>query len=95
MSTTDLLLEACTRRPCGLSELSHEEMRLDAATWFKIARWGEKSKAFHWKLAAIAKTVGEYAMGEWERSPSVKQAKAAMRAYDIAEDAGVTRQDPR
>jgi hypothetical protein len=53
---------------------------VDAATWFKVASWGSKSKAIHWKLSGIAKTVGEYAISEWERSPSAKQAKCSSPA---------------
>ncbi len=56
-------------------ELIERCRRIDAATWFKVAQWGVTSKAFHWKVAGIAKTVGEYAIGGWERSPSAKQAK--------------------
>jgi hypothetical protein len=65
---------------------------VDAATWFKIAQWGTKSKAIHWRVAGIAKTVGEYAIGGWERSPSAKQAKWAMEAYKTAEQAGALTQ---
>jgi hypothetical protein len=54
----------------------------------KVAQWGAKSKTIHWKVAGIAKTVGEYAIGGWERSPSAKQAKWAMEAYKTAEEAG-------
>ena len=69
-------------------ELIERCRRIDAATWFKVAQWGAKSKAIHWKVAGIAKTVGEYAIGGWERSPSAKQAKWAMEAYKTAEEAG-------
>ena len=77
-------------------DLSREDLELieycrhvDAVTWFKVAQWGMKSKAIHWKVAGIAKTLGEYAVGAWERSPSAKQAKWAMEAYKAAEEAGV------
>jgi hypothetical protein len=69
-------------------ELIDRCRRIDAATWFKVAQWGTKSKAIHWKVAGIAKTVGEYAIGGWERSPSAKQARWAMEAYKTAEEAG-------
>ena len=55
-------------------ELIERCRRIDAATWFTVAQWGTKSKAIHWRVAGIAKTVGEYAIGGWERSPSAKQA---------------------
>jgi hypothetical protein len=69
-------------------ELIERCRRIDAATWFKVAQWGAKSKAIHWRVAGIAKTVGEYAISGWERSPSAKQAKWAMEAYKTAEEAG-------
>ncbi len=86
------------KRNEGLSredlELIEECRRVDATTWFKIAQWGTKSKAIHWKVVGIAKTVGEYAIGGWERSPSAKQAKRAMEAYKTAQEAGVVERIP-
>jgi hypothetical protein len=76
----------------GDLELIDRCRRIDAVTWFKVAQWGNKSKAVHWKIAGIAKTVGEYDVSGWERSPSVKQAKWAMEAYKAAEEAGVLSQ---
>jgi hypothetical protein len=32
--------------------------------------------------------MGEYALGDWERSPSAKQAKWAMEAYRTAQQEG-------
>lgn len=82
-------------RPATHDGLSREDLELiekcrqiDATTWFKVAQWGTKSKAIHWRVAGIAKTVGEYAIGGWERSPSAKQAKWAMEAYKTAQSAG-------
>jgi hypothetical protein len=69
-------------------ELIEKCRRIDAATWFRVAQWGRRSKVIHWRVAGIAKTVGEYAIGGWERSPSAKQAKWAMEAYQTAESAG-------
>jgi hypothetical protein len=69
-------------------ELIEKCRQIDAPTWFKVARWGTKSKTINWRVVAIAKTVGEYAIGGWERSPSAKQAKWAMEAYKTAQTAG-------
>jgi hypothetical protein len=69
-------------------ELIERCRAIDATTWFKVAGWGSKSKAIHWKRSGIAKTVGEYAIGGWERSPSAKQAEWALEAYQAAEKAG-------
>ena len=75
-------------------QLIEECRRIDAATWFKIAQWGTKSKAIHWRVVGIAKTIGEYAIGGWERSPSAKQAKWAMEAYETAQGAGALSKGP-
>jgi len=62
---------------------------MDAETWFRVSQWGKKTKKIHWRVAAIAQTMGEYALGNWERSPSAKQAKWAMEAYRAARKDGV------
>lgn len=68
-------------------ELIDECRAIDAATWLHVAQWGAKSKQLHWKVLGIVRTMGEYAIGGWERSPSAKQAKWAMEAYRTAERA--------
>jgi len=70
-------------------ELIERCLHIDAATWFKIARWGVESKSAHWRVAGIAKTLAEYAMGGWQRRLSATQAKWAMEAYKSAAEAGV------
>ena len=68
-------------------ELIEKCRSIDAATWLRIAEWGTRSKQLHWRLAGIVRTMAEYAIGGWERSPSAKQAKWAMEAYRLAEKA--------
>ena len=36
-------------------ELIEKCRQIDATTWFKVAQWGTKSKAIHWRVAGIAK----------------------------------------
>lgn len=79
-------------RTDGLSrddlELINQTRALTAETWFRVSQWGKKTKKIHWKVAAIAQTMGEYALGSWEKSPSAKQAKWAMEAYRTAQEQG-------
>lgn len=79
-------------RTDGLSrddlELINQTRAINAETWFRVSQWGRKTKKLHWKVAAIAQTMGEYALGDWERSPSAKQAKWAMEAYRTAQEEG-------
>ena len=65
-------------------ELLNRTRGIGAETWFRVAQWGGRTKKLHWKVAAIARTMGEYALADWERGPSVKQAKWALEAYDTA-----------
>ncbi|HZT26472.1 MAG TPA: AIPR family protein [Pseudolabrys sp.] len=69
----------------GDLELIDKCRAINAETWLRVAQWGTQSKKLHWKVAGIARTMGEYAIGGWERSPSAKQAKWAMEAYSAAE----------
>lgn len=62
-------------------ELISHVRAIDAESWFRVAQWVKMSGKLHWKLGGIAKTMGEYAIGGWERSPSAKQAKFAMEAF--------------
>ncbi len=73
-------------------ELINQTRAVSAETWFRVSQWGKKTKKLHWKVAAIAQTMGEYAIGSWERSPSTKQAKWAMEAYRTAEKEGAFEQ---
>lgn len=69
-------------------ELINQVRSINAESWFRVAQWGTSTKKIHWKVAAIARTMGEYALGSWERSPSAKQAKWAMEAYRTAQTEG-------
>lgn len=69
-------------------ELIDQVRAITAESWFRVAHWGTSTKKIHWKVAAIARTMGEYALGSWERSPSAKQAKWAMEAYRTAQTEG-------
>jgi hypothetical protein len=83
--------EGLTRDDLDLIEMCRQ---IDSSTWLKVAEWGTRSKAIHWKVAGIARTVAEYAIGGWERSPSAKQAKWAMEAYKAAENEGALSRTP-
>ena len=80
--------EYTTKRSDGLTaqdlELISHVRAIDAESWFRVAQWVRKSGKLHWKLGGIAKTMGEYVIGAWERIPSAKQAKFAMEAYNEA-----------
>jgi hypothetical protein len=85
--------DATVRSPSHTAGLTREDLEMiqrcrgvDAQTWFRVAQWGRLSGQISWKLVEIAKTMGEYAIDGWERSPSAKQAKWAMEAYKIAQN---------
>jgi len=75
------------------TSLSHEDyeairkvMEFDGAKWLEIAERGQRSKAIHWKLASICRTLAQYAAGSWERRPSAKQARAGLAALEKVEN---------
>lgn len=57
-------------------------------TWLRVAAWGQKTKLIHFRLSGIARTMAEYGLAEWERSPSAKQAKYALEALNKFRAAG-------
>ena len=48
--------------------------QIDATTWLQIASWGKRNRATY-RLAGIAATLAQYAVDDWAKSPSTKQAK--------------------
>jgi hypothetical protein len=60
---------------------------ISAETWLRVAQWGAKTKAIHKTLVGISRTMAEYAIGGWEKSPSAKQAKWAIEAWRRASEA--------
>jgi hypothetical protein len=65
-----------------------ECMKLTAEQWFALQAWGRRtSKLTEWQ-AGIAHTLSSYAAAGWQRTPSAKQARQAMRMLEIARGAG-------
>lgn len=70
-----------------------EVRNVDAETWLQVAAWGQTSKQLHSRLSGICRTMAEYGLSGWQRSPSVKQAKWALESLkkfreEVAEAAG-------
>jgi len=72
-----------------------EVMKYSAEQWFAIHTWGKRSGSLAEWQAGIAHTLSGYAASGWQRVPSVKQARQAMRILEIAHaggcDLGTTR----
>lgn len=64
-------------------------MSISSSRWLEAAERGQQNKLIHWKLAGICRTLASYAAGGWEKKPSLKQAKHAIEALRIVEDAGL------
>jgi hypothetical protein len=65
-----------------------ECMKLTAEQWFALQTWGRRtSKLTEWQ-AGIAHTLSSYAAAGWQRTPSPKQARQAVRILDVARGAG-------
>lgn len=63
-------------------------MQVDAATWFHLSEWGRKKKKLADWQCGIALSLAGYAQGDWEKVPSAKQARQAVRILRIAEEEG-------
>jgi hypothetical protein len=65
-----------------------ECMKVTAEQWFAVQAWGRRSgKLAAWQ-SGIAHTLSSYAAGAWQRVPSVKQARHAIRILEIAREEG-------
>lgn len=63
-------------------------MSLSAEEWFSLHLWGRKTgNLADWQIG-IALTLSGYAGDGWRRSPSIRQARQAVRILEIAEAAG-------
>jgi hypothetical protein len=63
-------------------------MRLSAEQWFAIHLWGTRTGHLARWQAGIAHTLSSYAGHGWERAPSARQAKHAVRILEIAAEQG-------
>jgi hypothetical protein len=63
-------------------------MKLSAEQWFAIHLWGTRTGHLAKWQAGIAHTLSSYAGQGWERSPTARQAKHAVRILEIAAEQG-------
>lgn len=70
-------------------------MEISAATWLEMAERGQKAGIIHYRVAGICRTLAGYAVGGWERKPTVKQAKPALEAFAAVEREGLMDQRPQ
>lgn len=59
---------------------------VDGPTWLKIHAWGESTGHLKKWQYGIAHTLSGYAAGNWQRSPSPKQAKHGVHILQLASD---------
>lgn len=76
----------------GLSHVDRENiakaMQLTGAEWLAVHRWATE-RELHYAMAGIALTLSGYATNGWQKVPSAKQAKQAVKMIDMASDDGV------
>lgn len=65
-----------------------ECMKLSAEQWFAIHKWGRQDGNLAEWQAGIALTLSGYASGGWQRVPSAKQARQAVRILDVIRQQG-------
>lgn len=66
-----------------------ECMKLTAEQWFAVQAWGRRTGLLKEWQSGIAHTLSSYAAGQWQRTPSAKQARQAIRILDIARAGGL------
>lgn len=64
-------------------------MEVSGATWLEVAERGQKAGIIHFRVAGVCRTLAGYAVGDWERKPTVKQARPALEALAAVEQAGL------
>jgi hypothetical protein len=56
-----------------------ECMRLTVQDWERLVSWAMRERGVHPAVRGIASTLRLYALGNWARTPSVKQARSAIK----------------
>ena len=64
-------------------------MGLDGDTWWKITKWGQEKGELSEFQCSLATTMASYALGNWVKVPSVKQAKHAAKIAQELQDRGI------
>lgn len=64
-------------------------MEIDSETWLRAAELGQQAGVLNWRMAGILRTLAGYAIGGWEKRPSVKQARYGLEALQTARASGV------
>jgi hypothetical protein len=62
---------------------------IDGPLWLRIHAWGKKSGQLEKWQYGIAHTLAGYAASDWEKEPSVKQAKHGVVIVELARQAGI------
>ncbi len=75
---------ATSSAPAGLVDVDDasaisECMRLTVAEWERMIAWAMRANQVHPAVRGIASTLRMYALGNWTRTPSVKQARSAVK----------------
>lgn len=70
-------------------------MEVSGATWLEVAERGQKAGIVHFRVAGICRTLAGYAVGGWEKKPTVKQARPAFEALVAVEHAGLLNHRPQ
>ena len=56
-----------------------ECMRLTVQEWEQLVQWAMREAGVHPAVRGIASTLRLYALGNWSRAPSIKQARSAIK----------------
>jgi len=80
------------RQGLGLTHLDRENiakaMQLSGDQWLSVQRWATE-KELHYSMPGIALTLSGYAANGWQKVPSAKQAKQAVKMIEMASEDGL------
>jgi len=80
------------RQGVGLTHLDRENiaktMQISAEEWLGVHKWATE-KELHYSMSGIALTLSGYAANGWQKVPSAKQAKQAVKMAQMASDDGL------
>ena len=58
-------------------------LQLSPQDWFEIAQWGKQSGILENWQCGIANTLSSYALQNWEKKPSEKQAAHGVKIFEL------------
>ena len=73
------MIAALRPRPSDDAAAISECFRLTPDDWEQLLNWAMRAERLHWGARGVISTLRSYALGNWEKRPSLKQARVAVK----------------